>query len=264
MQLGPKITQLKYTDTHLVNAPGGKRMLAKLPKREAGERKEIKDILSSYHCKRCSKCCRGAFSIGETDPNYERIMKLVRERKKDFILENMGRGRSGSRYYDIGVPMKKNACGFLSWEGGEITHKTLIYSDGREGGYGAFSCEIYDARASVCMAYPLNVSWMHVKLEDGTRDGEGTIILDAGCPAIMELLDNGIGHITEEELSSLSRERGVHGESLLFSFPRSLREVKDRMAEVGKENRILVNEEGERVYPINAWEMFIKNGYGGY
>ncbi len=264
MQLGPKITQFRYTDTHLVKAPGGKRMLAKLPKREAGERRAIKDILSSYHCKRCSKCCRGAFSIGETDANYETIMGLIGGRRKEFIVENMGMGRSGSRYYDIGVPMKMNACGFLSWEGGKINHKTLIYSDGRERGYGAFGCEIYDARASVCMAYPLNVSWIQMELEDGTRDDKGTVIMDAGCPAIMELLENGIGHVTGSELVSLSREEGVHEESLLFSFPKSLQEVKNRMAEVGKENRILVNEEGEGVYLVNAWEMFIKNKYRSY
>ena len=236
-------------------------MLANLPGRETGERRAIKQILSSYHCKRCSKCCRGAFSIGETDPNYEHIMGLIRGRKKEFLVENMGRGRSGTRYYDIGVPMKRNACGFLSWEGGEITHRTLIYSDGRERGYGAFSCGIYDARASVCMAYPLNMSWMHLELEDGTRDENGTVILDAGCPAIRELLENGIGHITESELLSFSAESDVHKDSLLYSLPKSLQEAKDRIAEANSENRIVVNEEGERIYPVNAWELFIKNGY---
>ena len=261
MQLGPKITQFRYNDTHLVKTPEGKRVLANLPGRKAGERREIKQILSSYHCKRCSKCCRGAFSIGETDGNYEHIMGLIKGRKKEFIVQNMGRGRSGTRYYDIGVPMKKNACGFLSWEGGEITHRTLIYSDGRKEGSGPFSCEIYDARASVCMAYPLNVSWMHLKLEDGTMDKRGTVIMDAGCPAIMELLENGIGHITESELLSLSDESGVHEDSLLYSLPKSLQEVKERMAEVEKEDRIVVNEEGERIYPVNAREIFIKNGY---
>lgn len=261
MLKGPKITQFKYNNTRLVKAPGGKRMLKGLPKRELGERREIKQILSSHHCKKCSKCCRGAFGIGETDGNYELIMGLIRKRKKDFIVENMGMGRSGTRYYDIGVPMKRNACGFLGWEGGEITHKTLIYSDGKEGEHGSFGCEIYDARASACIAYPMSITWIQLSLEDGTKDDEGTIILDAECPAIMELLDNGIGHVTESELVSFSSEEDVHEESLLYSFPKSLQEVWNRIEEMGKENRIVVNEEGEKIYPINTWEIFIKNAY---
>ncbi len=263
MLLGPRITQFKYRDMRVVKTPGGKRVLVNLPKRETGERREIKTILSSYHCKRCSKCCNGAFSIGQTDENYELIMGLIRKRKKDFVVDCMGRGRSRTRYYDIGVPMKNNACGFLSWNGGRITHKTLIYSDGKEDDYGSFSCKIYDARASVCMAYPMQVTWMPLELEDGTRDEEGTVIINAGCPAITELLNNGIGHVTDSELVSLSREKGVHEESLLYSFPRSLQEVKDRIAEMGKKNRILVNEEGERIYPINAWEIFARPEYRG-
>jgi len=261
MERAPKLVQFRYNDTHLVQAPGGKRVLAKLPKREAGERREIKRILSSHHCKRCSKCCRGAFSIGETDPNFGSIMEAVRKRKEEFRVEAMGMGRSGTKYYDIGVPRKRNACGFLNWERGQIDHRTLVYSDGKKDGYGDFSCEIYDARASVCMAYPFNITWMSLELEDGTRDDEGTIILDVGCQAIMELLENGIGHLTESEILSLAAESGVDGESLLFSVPRSLQEVKDRVAEYNKENRILVNEEGERIYPMNVWELFMENMY---
>lgn len=259
MHMGPRIIRYRYGKTHLERQQDGKRVLAALPKREPGEREEIKRILSSYHCRTCAKCCRGGFSIGENEKEYGRIMELMKKNKKNFIVECMGKGMSGNRYYDIGVPMKMNACGFLNWEGGKITHRTLIFSDGKDREGKPFSCGIYDGRASVCLAYPMGTTWMRLNISNGIQDDEGTIIMDAVCPAIMELLENGIGHVAEKELLELAAEPGLEKGCLLSSFPRSMQEIKDRSEEAGKENHILLDERGERIYPIKSWEIFIEN-----
>jgi Fe-S-cluster containining protein len=257
MLKGPGIIGHRYGKTHIERQQDGKRLLAALPKRKTRETVEIKRILSSYHCRTCAKCCRGAFSIGDGEKEYARIMKLVNARKKEFLVECMGKGESGTKYYDIGVPIARAACGFLSWEGGKINHYTLLDSSGKDRDWKPFSCEIYNSRASVCMAYPLNVTWMQLELGKGGRNREGTVIIDAACPAIHELLEKGIGHLTESEIISLSAGPDIDENSLLFSLPKSLQELKKMVGEAGKWSHILVNEEGERAYPLNAWEIFI-------
>lgn len=245
----------RYADTRIAKKPNGKRVLINLPNRREGELREIKKVLSSYHCRFCAKCCSGGFSIGREEEHYERIMKLMKKRKKHYIVEKV-RGKNNV-YYEIGVPRNRNSCGFLSWDGGELTHRTLLLSDGRDREAKPFSCGIYAARASVCIAYPVSMAWMHLEMAEGGKDEEGTAILDAGCPAIMELVERGIGHLLEREIISLSAETDVGIGSLLHSFPASTSTVNRRMKEIGKECRVLVNEEGEKVYPVNSWEIFL-------
>ncbi|MBD3398324.1 hypothetical protein GF412_03885 [Candidatus Micrarchaeota archaeon] len=253
---GPRAIRARYADTRIAKRQDGKRVMVNLPERRDGEAREIKRILSSYHCRSCAKCCSGGFSIGKEEEHYAYIMRLLRKKKKHFIVEKM-RARNKAVYYDIGVPRNRNACGFLSWEGGTITHRTLILSDGRDREWKPFSCGIYDARATVCLAYPISMAWMRLALKGGEGEREGTAILDIGCPAIEEMAELGIGHLTECEIISLSVGTDVGMGSLLGSFPTSINTVNKKMEEIGKENRILVNGKGERVYPVNAWELFL-------
>jgi len=250
----PGMLARRYENTRMKILPDGKRMLANLPKPQAEQQREIGRILSAYHCTSCAKCCRG-FAFGEDDPNFKSVMEAVRKKKKRFVVEPMGRGRSGYEYYEVGPHMEHSAaCAFLKLKGGKISLRTLIHSDGKEK-KDSFGCEIYAARASSCIIYPLSMAWIGLILENGKRDSDGIIMLDYACPAIGDLVESGIGHLEEKEIFSLINEGRFSSECLLVSFSAGIMETVKRIREGSGRTHILVNEEGERIYPINAWQI---------
>jgi Fe-S-cluster containining protein len=232
-----------YRDTAVRREPSGRKVLMGLPGRGAREREEAAKLLSSYSCRACAGCCMG-FAITKKDPNFETIMKGIRKDKKAFGVRRKGAPLIGG-VYDVFVPRGKNACGFLSWEGGEITVWTLGDREIRESGGPEFKCGVYGSRPVACANYPFTWGWLGPGHEPDPRKS-GMVVLDRACRALFELAERGVGHLTESEIRAFSRE----GQGMASSTAEALGEVERRLGEE-MENRIFYAENGEPVYPLN-------------
>lgn len=241
MLADPKTIQHRYAKTVPVKESSGRKVLRRLPRRENGEMRRIKQILSSHKCRACAGCCRG-FGISRGEENFEGIMKEVKAKRELFSRENLGGG-----VYNIYPPGGKNACGFLTWERGKITVWALGDEDIRKSGKEEFGCQIYDTRSASCVKYPFTASWLDRRFEPDLR-GAGMVVLYWKCHAMLELVQNGIGHLTEREVFSFGAE--PQG-SMLSSLARSLKRVKEDLSEETLHNHAFYSEEGERVYPIS-------------
>ncbi|MCP4648337.1 MAG: YkgJ family cysteine cluster protein [bacterium] len=242
MALSQKTVEHRYSGTVPVRGPNGRKVLKGLPKRESGEIGRIKQILSSHKCRACASCCRG-FTFSKKEPHFESIMERVKGDRKLFAKRRVGAG-----VYEVYPGKGKNACGFLTWEGGKVMIDTLGDEEIRKKGEPQFGCQIYDARASICSTYPFTGAWLDDRHEPNRREA-GMIILHWSCQAIGELVEDGVGHLTESELLSFGQDS--EGRDMLSALAGSLKVVKGNLSRETLHTHAFHSEEGERVYPIN-------------
>ncbi len=247
--LTPGIIRDRYAQVKVQREQGGRNVLLGLPERRGGELERVVSILASTGCRECAKCCSGGFSFTKKDPNFEGIMRGIRENGKKFILEGDGRIFAKDRVFRVFVPRGKRACGFL--QGSEAAYSELQFSEGFNSDEDAFfGCGIYGGRPSVCKSYPF--IWEVFDEKYWIRGESNSLLaLDPVCPAISEIAYSGIGHFSAKEIEILLEEGKGVPESLLGSLAGSLAEVFRRIGEDGKWGRIFVDEKGEKIYPLD-------------
>ena len=250
MALHNPILLEKYRSVSMHREIDGKKVLVNLPRREPGEIDKIKEILSSHSCRACAYCCKG-FAFSKKDPNFETIMKGVKGDKKAFGIQKE-KHWNGTKYV-VYPHAGKNTCGFLEWDRGEIP----IWAPGNEGirkdGGPAFSCGIYSSRPSVCTTYPFVAAFLGERHEPDPEKA-GMVVLAWKCKAMLELAQNGIGHLTESEI--LLFRGGAREGSVLSSLPDSLEKMRKNIGGNARKVHVFHNESGEEVFPLSIHTTF--------
>lgn len=250
MALHNPILQQKYRSVSIRRESDGKKVLGGLPGRGPGEIDKIKEILSSHSCRACAYCCKG-FAFSKKDPNFETIMKGVKENKKAFGIQKEKHWNDTK--YIVYMPAGKNTCGFLEWRGGEIPVWAPGDGEIRKNGGPAFSCGIYSSRPSVCTTYPFVAAFLGERHEPDPEKA-GMVVLAWKCRAMLELAQNGIGHLTESEI--LLFRGGAREGSVLSSLPDSLEKMRKNIGGDARKVHIFHTGSGEEVYPLSIPTIF--------
>ena len=150
------------------------------------------------------------------------------------------------------VPPGKNACGFLEWEGGKIPIWAPGNEEIRENGKPAFSCGIYSSRPSVCTTNPFVAGFIGEEHEPEPEKA-GMVVLAWKCRAMLELAQNGIGHLLESEIASFGD--GARGGTVLSSLPDSLESMRKGLNGEARKVHVFHSREGEEVFPLGFSEI---------
>lgn len=231
-----------------MEARAGRVVLKGLPERTEEERRLIRHVFSSFHCRLCGDCCRG-FSFSNQEPNYREIATRIDMEKRKFMMEV--RLQAGNLTVFRADPSFSSRCGFLEqdWDKSEVPREVMDAGQDFAEDWAPFGCEIYKTQPRVCSMYPVQAGIIE---NPGTGEflAKNAMNITAGCKAIMELLVHGIGHVLGSEIMEFWRGRAGawvnFGETLSasVSFAKGLIKAKEI------DGFHFSTESGESVFPL--------------
>ena len=176
----------------------GKVVLANLPERTEQERKLIRHVFSSFHCRLCGDCCRG-FSFSSEEPNFNNIANKIEMNIGRFTMKL--RDQTSSAMIFRADPSFSAKCGFFEsgFDARKVPREVLEAGEDFAEEGAPFGCGIYNHEPRVCSMFPVSAGIVE-NPGNGEHLAKNAMHITSECKPVMELFAQGIGHILGREI----------------------------------------------------------------